>query len=356
MPAGADLRTVDELTEIARRYYLQGESQIEIARDLEMDPSTVSRYLKRAREDGIVHVEIRPPRRLDVDLGRMLGDRFGLARVIVASTDDGMDNPLPRVAAEFVEGILRTGMRVGVSWGRTLADVVHHLRPGSVSDLSIAQLAGGIADPTPGIQGHEVARAFADLYPPSQVHYLHAPATVASVEIRDALISDPSIRTALAAAKQCELALVGIGQISAESTLMQGQHVSAEDWAILIAAGAVGSMNTLYFDASGRPIADLARRTIAATWDDLRGTETVVAIAGGAAKALAIEAALRTGCVDILITDQAAASALLEATADHSDDARHPAATRQLTVTSSADSRTRGDGTGSKRRTGRVSG
>ena len=64
-----DARAIDTLTEVATRYYLRADSQTEIARDLGLDPSTVSRYLKRARDEGIVYVEIRPPRRPEVDLG-----------------------------------------------------------------------------------------------------------------------------------------------------------------------------------------------------------------------------------------------------------------------------------------------
>ena len=80
--------TTDLLTDVATRYYLRDDSQVEIARELGLDPSTVSRYLKRARDEGIVHVEIRPPRQTDIDLGRALADRYGLARVIVAPAAD----------------------------------------------------------------------------------------------------------------------------------------------------------------------------------------------------------------------------------------------------------------------------
>ena len=75
---------------------------------LGLDPSTVSRYLKRARDEGIVHVEIRPPRRSDMDLGRALALRYGLARVIVAPApenhlDDG-ERAVGAAAAGFLEG------------------------------------------------------------------------------------------------------------------------------------------------------------------------------------------------------------------------------------------------------------
>ena len=315
-PPLLEMRTVDVLTEIATRYYLRDDSQVEIARDLGLDPSTVSRYLKRARDEGIVHVEIRPPRRADIDLGRALAERYGMARVVVtpaADGDEANESALASVAAGFIDGLLRNRMHLGISWGQTLADVVRHLRPGAVSELAIAQLAGGVEDPNPGIQGHELVRRLAELYPDSQVHYLHAPAIVDSDAAGAALSGDRIVEAALEAGRSSELALVGIGQMDDASTLRRGGHVSPADWARLLAAGAVGNVNTCFFDARGRSLPDLSRRTIAVSLAELRAIETVVAVAGGAGKVEAIRGALATGALDVLVTDEPTAAAVLAA-------------------------------------------
>ncbi len=310
---GTEARTVDVITHIATRFYLGEESQTQIARDLGLDPSTVSRYLKRAREVGIVHIEIRPPRRIDVDLGRAMATRFGLARVIVAPTDPDVDASLGPVAAEYIEGLLRSGGRIGISWGRTLESVIRNLRPGTVEDVAVAQLAGGVDDPTPGIQGHDLVRRAAQLFPGSRVQYLHAPAIVGTGDARNVLLADRTVETALEAARTSDLALVGIGAMDTASTLYRGGHVERADWTRLLDAGAVGNMNTRFFDASGAPIDLLDRRTIAITWDELRAIPTVVAVAAGVARVAAIRGALATGAVDVLVTDEATAAAILRA-------------------------------------------
>jgi deoxyribonucleoside regulator len=309
--SGAPARTIDLLTDIATRVYLGEESQIDVARDLGLDPSTVSRHLKRAREEGIVRIEIVMPRRQIIDLGRELADRFGLARAVVAPVDVDLDMSVGPVAADFVAGLLRSGMRLGISWGRTLAAVIRHLRPGLVADLRIAQLAGGVDDPNLGIQGHELVRRAAELFPGSRVHYVHAPAIVGSAETRDVLVEDRTVEAALAAARHSQLALVGIGQMDTASTLFRGGHVGRSDWARLIEAGAVGNMNTRFFDREGAPVELLEGRTIAISWRELRAIPTVVAVAVGQDRAEAIRGALATRCVDILVTDEATATALL---------------------------------------------
>jgi DNA-binding transcriptional regulator LsrR (DeoR family) len=301
----------DLLTDIARRFYLGDESQTAIARDLGLDPSTVSRHLKRARDEGIVHVEIRSPRRLDVDLGRAVADRYGIARVVVAPASHDLDEMFGPIAAEFVTGLLRSGMRLGVSWGRTVASVIRHLRPGVVGELSIAQLAGGMNDPVSGIQGNELVRQIAEKYPGSEVSYLHAPAIVGSEIVRDVLLADRTIAAAIAAAERTELALVGIGQMEPGATLYAGGHVARDDWRRLVAAGAVGNMNTRFFDVAGEPVSLIEGRTMAITWEALRGIPTVIAFAVGRDRATAIRGALATGAVDILVTDDVTARTLV---------------------------------------------
>ena len=95
------------------------------------------------------------------------------------------------------------------------------------------------------------------------------------------------------------------------STLHMGGHVSRDDWARLLEAGAVGNVNTRFFDALGMPVELLDRRTIAISWDELRAIRTVVAVAAGTERAVAIGGALATGSIDILVTDGATAEAML---------------------------------------------
>ena len=307
--APAALRGVELLTEIATQFYLRGRTQIEIARDLGLDPSTVSRHLRRARDEGIVRVEIRPPRRQNVDLGRAIADRYAISRVIVAAS---AGTALAAVAADYVGGLLRSGMRVGLGWGQTLSAVVQFMAPGEVTDLVICQLAGGLSESRPGIEAHELVRQLATLYPGSGVQYLHAPSIVDLPAIRDAIISDSSVQVALSIAAGADLALVGIGSMEEEATLMRDAGLGSSERRTLIERGAIGSMNTRFYDLDGQPVALLDDRTVAISWDELRAIPMVVAVAGGANKAEAIRAALKTGCVTALVIDEEAAAPLLD--------------------------------------------
>jgi DNA-binding transcriptional regulator LsrR (DeoR family) len=304
------LASDEQLIQVASWFYVHGWSQIRIASELGLDPSTVSRYLKRARAEGIVKVEIMRPLAERTDVGRQIAQRFGLARAVVV---EGDADPLGRVsaaAAEHLEGHLTMNLRLGLSWGRTIAGVVRRLKPGTVGGLTVAQLAGGVDASTPDIQGHDIVRAAVAAFPDSEPRYLHAPAVLESVRLARGLLRERSIRTALDAAAASELAVVGIGSMDPAATLLRGGHVSATDHEHLLDAGAVGSMNTRYFDAQGHPVGLLDDRTIALTWDQLRAIPIVIAAAAGEDKGAAVAGALRSGCVDILVVDDALARQL----------------------------------------------
>jgi deoxyribonucleoside regulator len=306
-----DAQATEHLIEVATSFYLHGKSQVTIARELGLDPSTVSRYLKRARDEGIVHIEIRPPRREHVDLGRDLTTHFGLRRAIVVPQDADDNEALYAVAADFVSSSLVTGMRLGISWGQTLAGMIRFLQPRAVSGLSIAQLTGGLSDAEPGNQCHELVRHLAELYPNSQVKYLHAPAIVDSERIQAAMLADRSVSAALEAGASSEFALVGIGSMGDDATLIRVGHLEEADRQRLLRTGAVGTLNGRFFDKLGRPAGHLERRTIALSWDQLAAIPTVVAVAAGPTKTGAIAGALETGCLDVLVTDEATARSLL---------------------------------------------
>lgn len=299
--------------EVASRYYRQGMSQNDIARELELDPSTISRYLKRARDEGIVQVEIVAPRRLNLELGVELAQALGLGRVVVAEDkgdESGAINAVAAVGAQFVSGQLRQGMRVGMGWGETLALIVQALEPGVVSELHVTQLAGGMAQGRPGIQGHELIRQLVELYPHSRATYLHAPSIVDSRIIRDAFLVDRSIQAALALAAQSDIALVGIGDMHPNATLFDASQILAADREALLAEGAVGSMNARFYNAQGQPVGHLDQRTVALEWAQLRTIPQVIAIAAGLQKAEAILGACRSGSINVLITDEPTAAAL----------------------------------------------
>src|SRR3954453_354333 len=73
---------------IARRYYLEGMSKVDIADEFGLSRFKVARLLDSARETGLVRIEIRHHGEIDVDLSAHTRDRFRLRHAVVVDTPD----------------------------------------------------------------------------------------------------------------------------------------------------------------------------------------------------------------------------------------------------------------------------
>jgi len=92
-------------TRIARRYFLDNRSKLEIAEEFAISRFKVARLLDVARDSGIVTITITGPGALDTERSDAVRRRFGLEHAIVVSTSPGDDarirRQLGQVAAEL---------------------------------------------------------------------------------------------------------------------------------------------------------------------------------------------------------------------------------------------------------------
>jgi deoxyribonucleoside regulator len=302
------------MAKVADLYYLRDLTQQEIADRLGLSRPTVSRLLQRARAEGVVRIEVNPPEESHHDLARELEERFGLREAVVVTGRS--ESPtltrraLGQAGARYLDRCLKGREVVGVSWGTTLNEVVHHVRPRPLR-TTVVPLVGGAGQVAPGVHANDLARRLAQAHG-GEVHLLHAPAVVASPDVQEALCSDPGIRRALDLARRAQVALVGVGALVPSSTLVQSGYFSVRELAALRERGAVGDVCTRPYTRDGLPVDEaLQRRIVAVQFEDLRRIPTVVAVAGGLEKAEAILGLLRGDLVDVLVTDHLAARAVL---------------------------------------------
>ena len=133
------------MARIAELYYLKNKSQKEIEDLVEKRQPEVSRYLRKAKEMGIVRIEIEP--RFKVDLAGELKKEFPhLEQVIITwfsdlkgkKTQDHLLQGLGHKTAEYILSNVPDGASIGVSCGATLDSALELL--GEVSDESDNEL------------------------------------------------------------------------------------------------------------------------------------------------------------------------------------------------------------------------
>jgi len=316
-PSSQDEERLALLAEVASLYYEEGKSQQEIADQIGVSRSGVSRLLSQARRLGVVEITVHHPLPTDGALEAALIHRFGLKDAKVLAHADGdyrrTLRRLGRLAARYFEGILQDGMTIGISWGSALYEMIQAIRPRRYRHTAVVPLIGATgAEATPE-SGPILAQLLAERLGCKR-YQLHAPLVVESELARQALLSERQIRETLERARRADLALVGIGTTRAGYySLVRAGYLSEEEAAEIRKSGAVGDVCAQHFDLEGRWLdIELNRRVIGIDAEDLRGIDTVIGVAGGAVKAQAILGALRGGYVNLLITDRAAARRVLE--------------------------------------------
>ena len=202
---------MEPLVTAAIMYYQAHRSQEQIARHLGVSRPTVSRLLARARQLGIVRIEIVPPT-ADPGLAKDLEDRLRLRGVHLAAGLADPADPAPVLAGRLNEALAGIGLQAGdvvvVGWGRAIYSLGRSQlapQPGVI----VVPALGGSQEDRPWFQPNELARRWAATLEGTP-RYLHAPAFV-SAALKRSLVHEEGIQANLALWERATAALVGIG-------------------------------------------------------------------------------------------------------------------------------------------------
>lgn len=314
MPSPRDLSM---LVRAATLYYVENKSQAEVAADIGVSRSNVSRVLADARRLGIVDIRINDPFGRSGDLETALVEKFGLRSCRVAPSGDP-DTQLSRVGALGAQWLLEhlpADGTVALSWGSGVQAVVDEIpndptHPG----VEVLPLVGGLSIVDSARDGNVLVRLLATKLGASH-RRLYAPAVVESRESRDTFMREPSIRDVLTASRRAHIAIVGIGGVGygASSAIIDSMKLSPQELSDFANSGAVGDCCTRYFDATGELVDTVVNdRVIAVELDDLRHIPTVIGVVSGVHKAAATHSALAGRMFEVLVVDSDLARALLQ--------------------------------------------
>ncbi|MCK0207189.1 sugar-binding transcriptional regulator [Starkeya koreensis] len=295
-------------------YYVEGMTQSAIADALDIGRVTVVRLLADARALNEVKIslsrEIAELPRLEMGLQKA----FGLREAVVAPLSGPLADPTSAIGAatgQFISDLIRSDMKIGFGWGRTLMRALGFIDEKTVSNLSVISLLGGITKAkqyNPSEFAWQLSRLFQ-----ADCHLIAAPAVVDSIETKRALIERCGLGTVYTLAREMDAVVLSVGEMQSESTSLRFGFFSDADWASLIAAGAVGDVCYNFIDIEGRPVDHpINTRVMSIPIETLQATPERILTSGGPDKTHAVVAALRMLRPTVFITDEVTAAAVLE--------------------------------------------
>ena len=302
------------LIKIAHYYYKQGLTQQEIAEKLLMSRQKVNRLVKRLIEESIVTIHINGYLNNCIDIENELEKKFKLKQAIVVPHMEGEDlfDSLGAAGAVYLNDIIDDNNIIGVAWGRTMLKLATHLTKTSKKNISVVQLVGATNSENAAIQSDEITRIIANKLGGTP-QFMYAPTFVRNEETKKALMSEESIKSSFNMMNKCHIIINSVGELKQDPPLSGMLYPSQTELDNLIELGTVGNTCRRYYDINGKIINTSINSTVMGIEiEDLKKIPTVVAIAGGDEKVLAILGALRGGFLNVLITDDETASSLLK--------------------------------------------
>lgn len=306
-------------------YYIEGKNQMDICRILGLSRTSVSRMLELGRKKGIVQIDVINPDEFNYgELEQKLQEKYHLKEVIVVDSDpldskEKQREKLSEAAFSFLMKILKDGDCVGVSMGRTLHYVTevekeYHFEK---QNLLFVPMYGGISQKRTNrmdVQSNRIAVEFAEKFGGDYIQF-PAPAVFSSKKVKDIFLNEETMHYIYRYFDKLRVAMLGIGVPEVGKTgLLYERYLDEKELKEYLENGAVGEAALRFYDIHGNmePFHEFNERVVGIEHEQLSKIEMRIGIAGGAYKSEAVKGAIRSGDINILITDIACAKAMLD--------------------------------------------
>lgn len=301
------------IASVARRYYLDGKSKIEIAAEYELSRFKVARLLEQARSGGLVRIDIASPGIIDLTLSGELGDAYKLKHAIVVDTLEEQPALLRRqigtAAAQLLTEIVTPDDVLGLGWARSLMAMRAELT--QLAACSVVQLTGALSRPDVDESSIELVRDIARIAQ-GPAYYFYAPMIVPDATTASTLLHQPEVARAVAKFESVTKAVVGVGSWHPPDSTVH-DAVPASERKSLRRKGVHADVSGVLLDANGSAIkAPLTARMIGIQAAQLRRIPEVIGLCYGPDdKARAVRAAIVGGYVNSMVTHTTFARALV---------------------------------------------
>lgn len=286
-------------------YYIEDMTQQAIADQLGISRMRVIKLLEKGRAKKLIQFKIRADAYQQTEITNQLQTRYSLKEIVlVPSISNNINETIARATAMYLGDHIKDGTFINVGFGDTMSRTLRNLVLPDESSISFVSLTGGVKHYTISSQS-EISNAVSYIVP--------APFIASTAEMAAAIRKEPSVKDVLNLSVLANYTIVGIGGVTEKATVVREGNMTANDLLRLKAESAVGDILGYFVDKDGHVLnGSIHDRLISTPPDVLATFPNVIAAAGGVEKAQAIDAVLKTGCINILITDEETAKAVLE--------------------------------------------
>lgn len=296
------------MIKIAWYYYIENLTQQEIAKILGINRIKILRLLDKAKENGLITFQIRNSSTKRLNMENSFKELFHLSDVLIIPTvpsSESLNDSLAQAASMYINQRLKENSYINMGYGDTPSRILNYLAQRSENPINVISLTGGVNYYLPNAQSNVFN---------ARLHLIPSPLILNSSFIMEELKKEQAIQRISNMALLADFTVVGIGGIDPDTaTIIKNAILTPDDYLFLSKQGAVGDILSHFIDIDGHPIdTELEKRLMSPALSDIEKFNNVIGVAGGAHKIEAIYATLTGNYLDVLITDESTASAILE--------------------------------------------
>jgi DNA-binding transcriptional regulator LsrR (DeoR family) len=306
------------IVKIAQLYYEQDMTQAQIARELGIYRTTISRLLKRGREHGIVTIAINYDYNENLWLEQQLKQKFALKEVVVASSEAEQEEDqlsvMGQQGAQLLERLLAPGDIIGLSWGRAVRSLVENLPQSSQSrQLICVPIIGGPSGKLESRYHVNTLTYSAAARLKGESHLADFPALLDNELIRNGIMQSQHFKTIAAYWNNLDVALVGIGSPAIRDGANWHAFYGSEESDDLHARHVAGDICSRFYDINGATVeTNMSEKTLSIEMQRLKQARYSIGIAMGEEKYSGILGALHGKYINCLVTNRETAELLLK--------------------------------------------
>ena len=238
-----------------------------------------------------------------------LAKRLDVAKVFITPGDYDQDphvlHEVGRIAASRLRSFLQSGSTLAVTGGQTIHEVAFALPQGAPMNVMVVPARGGIGralETQANTIASEIAKRLGGHH-----RLMHLPDQVDELAMTE-LRKLSEVTETLDLLQRADVVLYGIGRAD---DMAQKRQFSVSVMSRVLQKGAVAEAYGCYFDREGNVV--YSASTVAHDLGKLKPDCAMIAVAAGARKAQAIAAVMKSRPQAMLVTDEGAARAILDA-------------------------------------------
>ncbi|MEG1619572.1 MAG: sugar-binding domain-containing protein [Eubacterium sp.] len=301
-------------------YYIEKKTMTEVAETLSISKSTVSRLLKRAKDENIIQLKIDDSTIKCTELEKKIKEKYALKRVLV--TPISVENPenvleikklVALEGARYIQRIITDDDIIGLCWGGTMYYLIQYLNPCQKSNSKIVTMHGSIANCNEKLAVKTLVKRAAMAFGGRNISICNNGLYKTSEEL-EKVKSTESYKKVMYLFENINISISGVGSCYPEITtpLAAPNYLTAKEREELKIEKAYSDIMLRFIDENGKECdTSMKNRTLSIDLETYKKIPRKIIVASGPEKVYSVQALLNGKLLDVLIIDQNLANALV---------------------------------------------